>query len=123
MSWLILQVAQILPLFYKLFGYDPSSSPFNFLKKNSENLEQYQQLYCQYQQKKFLKFFNKISSWKYSPLQKIFKMTSVNNNVIGNDLDNVIDINNVNYDVFAMTFLWGNFSDPFYSAFKKLVCL
>ena len=36
-------------------------------------------------------------------------MTSVNNNVIGNvigsDLDNVIDINNVNYDVFAMTFL------------------
>ena len=43
-------------------------------------------------------------------------MTSVNNNVIGNDLDNVIDINNVNYDVFAVTFLWGNFSDPFYSA-------
>ena len=40
-------------------------------------------------------------------------MTSVNNNVIGNDLDNVIgndldnviDISNVNYDVFAMTFL------------------
>ena len=27
------------------------------------------------------------------------------NNVIGNDLDNVIDINNVNYDVFAVTFL------------------
>ena len=55
-------------------------------------------------------------------------MTSVNNNVIGNvignDLDTVIDIYNVNYDdVFAMTFLWGNFSDPFYSAFKKLVCL
>ena len=92
-------------------------------KKNSENLEQNQQLYCQYQQKKFLKFFNKISSWKNSPLQKFFKMTSVNNNVIGNDLDNVIDINNVNYDVFVVTFLWGNFSDPFYSAFKKLVCL
>ena len=50
-------------------------------------------------------------------------MTSVNNNVIGNDLDNVIDINNVNYDVFAVTFLWGNFSDPFYSAFKKLTQL
>ena len=100
---------------------------YQFLEKKSENLEQNQQLYCQYQQKNFLKFFNKISSWKYSPLQKIFKMTSVNNNVIGNvignDLDNVIDINNVNYDVFAMTFLWGNFSDPFYSAFKKLVCL
>ena len=50
-------------------------------------------------------------------------MTSVNNNVIGNvignDLDNVIDINNVNYDVFAVTFLWGNFSDPFYSAEKR----
>ena len=89
-------------------------------KKNSENLEQNQQLYWQYQQKKILKIFN---SWKFSPLQKIFKMTSVNNNVIGNDLDNVIDIINVNYDVFAMTFLWGNFSDPFYSAFKKLVCL
>ena len=54
-------------------------------------------------------------------------MTSVNNNVIGNvignDLDNVIDINNVNYDVFVVTFLWGNFSDPFYSAFKKLTQL
>ena len=50
-------------------------------------------------------------------------MTSVNNNVIGHDLDNVIDINNVNYDVFAVTFLWGNFSDPFYSAFKKLAQL
>ena len=46
-------------------------------------------------------------------------MTSVNNNVIGNDHDNVIDINSVNHDVFAVTFLWGNFSDPFYSAFKK----
>ena len=66
--------------------------------------------------KKILKIYNKISncivnisSWKYSSLQKIFKMTTVNNhvigNVIGNDLDNVIDINNVNYDVFAVTFL------------------
>ena len=50
-------------------------------------------------------------------------MSSVNNNVTGNDNDNGnstdIDDNdyyNVNDDVFAVS----NFSDPFYSAFKKL---
>ena len=42
-----------------------------------------------------------------APLQKILKMSSVNNNV--NDIDNDI----ANDDVFAVS----NFSDPFNSAF------
>ena len=48
-----------------------------------------------------------------APLQKILKMSSVNNNV--NDIDNDI----ANDDVFAVS----NFSDPFYSAFKMLTQL
>ena len=44
-----------------------------------------------------------------APLQKILKMSSVNNNV--NDI--------ANDDVFAVS----NFSDPFYSAFIKLTQL
>ena len=46
-------------------------------------------------------------------MQKIFKMSSVNNivNVNDNDIGN--------YDVLVVS----NFNDPFYSAFKKLVCL
>ena len=41
----------------------------------------------------------KISNWKYSPLQKIFKISSVNNNIIGygNGIANVHD------DVFAVS--------------------
>ena len=48
-------------------------------------------------------------------------MSSVNKNSNGSDIDfvNDIDIDNVNYDVFAV----GNFSHPFYSAFKKLTQL
>ena len=48
-----------------------------------------------------------------APLQKILKMSSVNNNV--NDIDNDI----ANDDVFAVS----DFSDPFYSAVIKLTQL
>ena len=42
---------------------------------------------------------NKISNWKYSPMQKIFKMSSVNDKVIGNGNGNDNDIANVNDDM------------------------
>ena len=54
-----------------------------------------------------------------------FKKSNVNNNGKGNDIDNGNANNNgnlndnVNDDVFAVS----NFSDPFYSAFKKLTQL
>ena len=63
-----------------------------------------------------------ICCWKYSPLQKIFKMSSVNNIVNGNESDNGNDndiIIAIVNDVFAVS----NFSDPFCSAFKKLTQL
>ena len=66
-----------------------------------------------------MRFFLQNQQLKYSPLQKISKMSSVNKNCNGSDIDFVNDIDNVNYDVFAV----GNFSHPFYSAFKKLTQL